>query len=81
MQMSQIKKEFALRGGMGKANSRKYNADLKGCQGAQHFRFDTGLECFKYSIFVVADIAKAKDVNKKHLDGLVVNRGGVGQSF
>ena len=27
-------------------------ADLKGCQGVQHFRFDTNLECFKYSVLV-----------------------------
>ena len=52
------------------SNVRKYNADLVGCKGVQHFRFDSGLEFFKYLVLVAGHKPPKKEASKTHLYGL-----------
>ena len=51
----------------------EYNEDLKGCQGVQRFRFDTGLQCFKYAFLVAAHKPLQEEATKTLLYNYAVN--------
>jgi len=71
--------DLYLRSGARKVNFRKYIADLRASGGVQHFRFNTGLRYFKYSILVSGHKSRFHDVSKTRLDDLTVNGSGLGK--
>ena len=71
-----------MRGGREKANFRKKIVDIERCQGVQHFRFNTGSECFKYSVCITGHkTSKMNGISKTHLDNLRFNGGGERAKF
>jgi hypothetical protein len=73
--MNRYSYESRLQFKAGSSRQTKCHPDLSATKGAQGFRFDTGLQCFKYAFLAAAHKTLKNDSTMKNLDRLPRNGG------